>query len=141
MSFQTEKTLKILIVEDDLIDRKQMERLLSGSSIPISEVKYVEYLDKAFELLCQEDFDIVLLDLNLPDINGLDTLTEMTKRQPNIAKIAVIGEGGEELGLQAIAKGAQNYIVKGEFDTFTLTKSISSAIELKRTGEELAIKI
>jgi PAS domain S-box-containing protein len=132
------KPLKILTVEDDVIDRKQLERLLSKSALPGFEIQHTEYLRNALELLDKDDFDIVLLDLNLPDSSGLDTLVKVIERHPRIATIVITVLETEGLGLKAVAKGAQDYLVKGEFSIQTLSKSIYYAAERKKA--ELAVR-
>jgi len=130
------KRLKILVVEDDEIDKKQIERFLLRSSISC-DVEFTEYLDNALKLLNQREFDILLLDLNLPDSSGLGTLVAVEKAHPNLAKIVVTGECNEELGLEAVAKGAQDYLVKGKFDIDTLVRAINYSIERKKSEEAL----
>ena len=73
MSCNSIKPLKILTVEDSLIDRKQLELLLSKSTLPPFEIKHTEYLENASALLNTSDFDTAIPDLNLPDSSGLDT--------------------------------------------------------------------
>ena len=133
---RAEKTLQILIVEDDLIDRTQLERLLHRSTLSVRTTT-TEYLDRALELLKNNQIDVVLLDLNLPDSSGLDTLTVVSKEQPGAAIVVTTGQGGEELGLKAVAIGAQDYLIKGEFDTQMLTRSIHYSIERKKVEEAL----
>jgi len=132
------KALKIFTVEDDVVDRKQLERLLSKSARPTFEIKHTEYLRNALELLDEYDFDIVLLDLNLPDSSGLDTLVKVIEKHPCIATIVITALESKELGLKAVAKGAQDYLVKGEFNIQTLSKSIYYAAERKKA--ELAMR-
>ena len=136
MDFANAKRLKILVVEDDEIDKKQVERFLSRSSISY-DVEFTEYLDNALKLLDQREFDILLLDLNLPDSNGLGTLVAVEKAHPNLAKIVVTGECSEGLGLEAVAKGAQDYLVKGKFDIDILVRAINYSIERKKSEEAL----
>ncbi len=131
-----ENSLSILIVEDDLVDRTQLERLLHRSSLS-AKTTSTEYLENAIGLLKNNHFDVVLLDLNLPDSNGLDTLTTISKKNPSSSIVVTTGEGGEEMGLRAVAIGAQDYLVKGEFDTAALTKSIHYSIERKKVEEAL----
>jgi DNA-binding NtrC family response regulator len=126
------KPLKILIVEDDVIDRKQLERLLSKSTLSTSEVKHTEYLEHALEILDKDDFDIVLLDLNLPDSSGIETVVKVSEKHPCVASIVITGLDRKDLSLKAIAKGTQDYLVKGKFDIPTLSESIYSAIERKK---------
>jgi PAS domain S-box-containing protein len=138
MSPDSIKPLKILTVEDDVLDRKQLERFLSKSARPTFEIKHTEYLRNALELLDKDDFDVVLLDLNLPDSNGLDTLVKVIERHPRIATIVITVLESEEIGLKAVAEGAQDYLVKGEFNIQTLIKSIYYAAERKKA--ELAMR-
>ncbi len=129
--------LRILVIEDDIIDRTQMERLLARSAVPAGNVVSVDYLTKALAALKEQTFDILLLDLNLPDSSGLDTLVDLEHQHPEVPKIVVTGEGGEELGLVAVAKGAQDYLVKGQFDAHMLTRAMNYAIERKKSEEAL----
>ncbi len=73
MSYNSIKPLKTLIVEDNLINRKQLERLLSKSTLPPFEIKHAEYLENALALPNTDDFYTAIPDLNLPDSSGLDT--------------------------------------------------------------------
>ncbi len=132
MSITAENSLKILIVEDDIIDRKQLEKLLSKSSLKISEVKIADYLDVAFELMDEYEFDVVLLDLNLPDSERMETLLAFNEKYPNVAIIVCTGEGGDELGLETVGNGAQDYLIKGEFNSYALSKAIQYSIERKK---------
>ena len=124
--------LKILIVEDDVIDGKQLKRLLSKTTLPISKIIHTEYLDRALALLDTDDFDITLLDLNLPDSSGIDTVVKVRERHPCVANIVITGLDREGFNLKAIAEGAQDYLVKGKFDIHTLSESIYSAIDARR---------
>ena len=112
-----------------------MERLLIRSSLP-AKITTTERLESAIELLNSTHFDIVLLDLRLPDSAGLETLITLSKSQPKVPIIVTTGEGGEEMGLKAVANGAQDYLIKGEFNTQTLIKSIFYSIEHKKAEGE-----
>ena len=138
MNTKSVKTLKILIVEDDVIDRKQLERFLSKSSLCTYKVQCTEYLGNALELLDQDNFDITLLDLNLPDSSGIDTLAKISEKHPHVANIIVTGLDREDVILKAAVKGAQDYLIKGKFDRQMLSNSIHYAIKRKKT--ELAMR-
>lgn len=130
------KPLKILVVEDEPVNSKLLGEVLSDSPLFISEVGFAETAGAASKLLRDDHFDIVLLDLNLPDSTGLDTLRaindeESGKESSQVAIVVITGEYGEHTGLKAIARGAQEYLVKGRYDTYTLSKSIYYAIERK----------
>lgn len=134
------KPLKILVVEDDLVSRTQLHELLSKSPTPISETKFAETLEAAFELLNKNDFDVVLLGLNLPDNKGLPTLTKVSRKYPNVAIVVIEEEQGEEFGLKVIAEGAQEYLIKGNYNLECLSKSIRYAITRKLTQKVLDTK-
>ncbi|MHC4131987.1 MAG: PAS domain-containing sensor histidine kinase [Planctomycetota bacterium] len=129
--------LKILIVEDNSIDRELLKRFLSQSSLSISELKTASTLHKAFDILDQTDIDILLLDLNLPDSDGLDTLVSVDRKFPQLPIIVITGEFSEELGFKAVSCGAQEYLVKNCYNVQMLNKSVQYAIERKRIDNEL----
>jgi signal transduction histidine kinase len=129
--------IKILVVEDDPVNRILMEGLIKGFDIQVGQTAYVESLSDTMEHLNGNVFDVVLLDLNLPDSSGLDTLDSVLKQAPYMAVVVVTGEHGEDLGLQAVAKGAQEYMIKASFNKETLSRSIRYAIERKRAEEKL----
>ncbi len=137
MNLASTKPLNILVVEDDAIDRAGMRRLLAGSSLPLHDVVFVGNLNKATAALADGAFDILLLDLNLPDSDGLDTLIALEEDHPDVAKVVVTGADDEELGLRAVAAGAQDYLVKGRFNVDAITRVIHYSVERKKLEEAL----
>ena len=135
IKFDSSKPLEILIVEDELVNSKLLEAMLSKSPLGVSKVKSAQTLDAALALLAERHFDVVLLDLNLPDSTGLDTLTAISGQYPLVAIVVITGEYGDDTGLEAISSGAQEYLVKGKYDAYTLSKSIYYAIERKRAEQ------
>jgi PAS domain S-box-containing protein len=137
MQFDSTKPLRILIVEDDSANITLSRTLLGGSSLPISELESAESLNSALELLDKKHFDVVMLVLNLPDSKGLDTLAKINEQDHHAAIIVITGEYDEDFGLRAIANGAQEYLVKGMYNSPTLFKSIYYAVERKLAEEAL----
>jgi len=129
--------MRILIIEDDLVDRTLLQRMLAQTELPIAEIQYAESLGAALELLDKNHFDIVLLDLNLPDSSGIDTLIKLNEKHPGVANIVVTGESSEGLGLKTVSRGAQEYLAKGKFNIYSLSKSIYYAIERKKIENKL----
>ena len=129
--------LRILVLEDDTIDRKQMERLLAGSSASDYDLEFADRLERALAILAEREFDIMLLDLNLPDSVGLDTLCILEKKHPNLPKVVVTGGDDEQVGLEAVARGAQDYLVKGKFNARALARVIHYSVERKRSEQML----
>ncbi|HPS54515.1 MAG TPA: ATP-binding protein [Sedimentisphaerales bacterium] len=139
MSFNPTKPLRILIVENDLTSRTQLHQLLSESPLLISETKFTQTLKATLGILDENDFDVVLLNLNLPDTIGLNTLLKVTAKCPLAAIIVIADQQNEELELEAIASGAQEYLVKGCYDLETLTKSVRYALERKSVNKKLSL--
>ncbi len=132
--------LNILIVEDDIVDRKLLQRLLSQSALPISDIKSAECLDTALEFLGEEHFDVVFLDLGLPDSQGIESFIAIHTKTPNVPVIVISGLGDEETAVMAVKEGVQDYFVKGQIDSNLLTRSVRYAIERKRISKELTEK-
>jgi signal transduction histidine kinase len=123
--------LKVLVVEDDLVSRTLMGGMLAKVGIDASRHKMASSLAEGAAALRQDDIDAVLLDLNLPDSRGLDTLVTIATDYPEPAIIVVTGDYDDQLGLDSLAHGAQDYMVKGKFDVYLLRKAITYAIERK----------
>ncbi len=124
--------LKILIVEDDpgdLLLTKSILRKNTDFQADITSAK--TYLD-ASNILQNEPPDIVLLDLSLPDSQGLSTFTRLYKEAQNIPVIIMSGLSDETIATEAVKQGAQDYLVKGEYNTRFLSRSIRYAIERKQ---------
>ena len=137
METEVTQKLKILIVEDDLVDRKSLQRLLSKSSLPISDIKPAECLKTALGFLDKECFDVVFLDLGLPDSQGIESFNEIHAKTPNVPVIVISGLGDEEMAVMAVKKGVQDYFVKGQIDSNLLTRAVRYAIERKRISQIL----
>lgn len=129
--------IKILLVEDNDIDAQLTRDLLSEWSIEQFDITHVTRLSEAFTCLTRTRFDAVLLDLSLPDGHGLSTVHQMQAAHPTIAIIVLSGLSDQQLALQAVQNGAQDYLVKGEGQPALLARSIRYAIERKRAEERL----
>ena len=129
--------LKILVLEDDRVDKILLERMLEASSLTVSEIIYATLLEQALQFLQNQSFDVVLSDLNMPDSTGIKTLTKINEACPDAAIIAVTGQNDKKLGQQAIAEGAQDYLVKGDFDEYALSKSVTHAVQRKQAEKRI----
>ncbi len=129
--------LKILVVEDNVIDRRIIETMLQESSNPVAFLKSAETLAGAFQLLEQYSFDVVILDLNLPDSEGKDTLSSLSSKYPQVTIVINTGAYEDELGLHTLSYGAQDFLVKGKYTAYVLHKALYYALERKRLEREL----
>lgn len=130
------ENLDILIVEDDLVSRLFVENMLNISNLEIRDIKQAGTLEKALTILDENDIDVILLDLNLPDSNGLETLEFVRNKYHQKPIIVITGEEDEKIGLSAISHGAQEYLLKGKFNVDSLAISIRYGIERKESEEK-----
>ncbi|MCM0083179.1 PAS domain-containing protein [Geomonas sp. Red32] len=131
------KSLRILIVEDNPGDAELLKLLLPPDGT-IMKAGCVSRLSEAVSALKAGRVDLVFLDLGLPDSFGLDTLRALYREtRCSVPVIVLTGTCDDEVGVQAIREGAQDYLVKGEIDTKLLARSIKYAVERSRTEKAL----
>ncbi|MUG99985.1 response regulator [Scytonema sp. UIC 10036] len=129
--------MKVLLVEDNPGDvRLLQEFLLEVPSVEFV-LKQVEQLDEALKSLEEESFDVILLDLLLPDSQGLETFVKIHCQSPAIPVIVLTGFNDETLAIHAMQQGAQDYLVKAQVNGDLLFRSMRYAIERQRTEEAL----
>lgn len=129
--------LSILIVEDNPGDLFLLEELLRGSTLPIKQLIKVTSAGEACKALQKEEINLVLLDLSLPDSNGLQSYEMVDEYAGSIPIVVLTGLIDMEIALETMASGAQDYLIKGEFDEKLLEKSIQYSIERKKSQESL----
>ncbi len=136
------QTIKVLIVEDMLMIAKITEQMLKKAPANRYESTHRAKLSDALAALKSEDFDIVLLDLNLPDSRELDTLARVVETSPEVPIIVLTANNSDEMGLRGVKLGAQDFLLKGDFNYLTLDRAIIYSIErhrLQRTIRQLAV--
>lgn len=125
------KAIKILAIEDNALDSKLIKELLGNSQSELFDLTISESLDNGLTNIEKNKYDAVLLDLNLPDSTGFDTLLTIKQRYPLMPIIVITGESEENIGQDAVHHGAQDFISKEKINRDTLIKSIRYAIERK----------
>ncbi|MGD0014095.1 MAG: response regulator [Bryobacteraceae bacterium] len=120
------ETLRVLLVEDDEADVRLIEAALAGDS----HLTYIRAarLSEALERLGRERVDLILLDLGLPDSQGIDTLVRAHLAAPAVPIIVLTGLDDDDAALAALEHGAQDYLVKGRFDAPALRRAARYAI-------------
>jgi serine phosphatase RsbU (regulator of sigma subunit) len=126
-----EHRLSLLLVEDDRADALLVEELIADAAADIGFV-WAQSISDAEAKLADSRPDCVLLDLNLPDANGIDALRRLGKLDPTIPIIVLTGLTDEHFGILAVASGAQDYLVKGRVDPEMLRRAVVYSIERKR---------
>jgi Flp pilus assembly CpaE family ATPase len=123
---------KILLVEDNPGDVRLVKETLAGQYIANFEVAPAASLGQALIRLSGEQFDVILLDLSLPDAQGLETLGRVQSRAPSIPIVVMTGLSDESMAMRAVNEGAQDYLIKGEVDGNALARRLCFAIERSR---------
>lgn len=132
---------RVLLVEDVLMIAKITARMLAAAGGSF-ECTHTTTLADALAALDAQDFDLVLLDLNLPDSQELETVSRVIKAKPEVPIIVLTASTEADIGLRAVQLGAQDFLVKGEFNHVILERSARFAMErhrLQRTLRQLAV--
>jgi len=125
------QSLSLLLVEDDRADAVIVEDLIADGVADI-RVVWAQSMAHAERELASARPDCVLLDLHLPDANGLDALDRIAKRDATVPIVVLTGLNDEYFGASAVAAGAQDYLVKGRVEPEMLRRALLYAIERKR---------
>ncbi|MBW4614545.1 MAG: response regulator [Desmonostoc vinosum HA7617-LM4] len=129
--------LKVLLVEDNPGDILLLQELLKEVTTAIVDLVPAEQLAEALDCLANTTFDLILLDLSLPDSQGLQTFV-ITHHQAKATPIIVLtGIDDETLAIKAMQEGAQDYLVKGQVSGDLLVRSMRYAIERQRADDAL----
>ncbi len=131
--------LSILTVEDNSRDLFLLERMLRASCLEIDDFFSADTVKEASQILSAGQIDLVLLDLSLPDSFGIHSFLHLRPLVQKIPVIILTGTNDTEMGLEAIKEGAQDFLVKGEFDENLLARSIQYSLERKRNIESLRV--
>ncbi|MEO8286751.1 MAG: PAS domain S-box protein [Chloroflexota bacterium] len=124
--------LRVLLVEDNPSFADLMEAILNEGDYGNFYAVRAARLSDARDLMKESEFDVVLLDLSLPDSTGINTLTLLHQENPNLPVVVLTGTQDENLALDALRNGAQDYLVKGQNDNEVLVRAIRYAVERKR---------
>ncbi len=129
--------IHVLLVEDNPGDARLLrEAVKDAAGISISLV-HEQTLECALKRLDGEAFDVIMLDLSLPDAEGLETLERTHAHAPNLPIVVLTGLDDEALAVRAVREGAQDYLVKGQVTGQVLVRAMRYATERKRALEEL----
>ena len=130
--------IRVLLIEDSPGDARLVEIYLSQAAANYRLTR-CDRVGDGLERLEQESFDIVLLDLSLPDSTGIETFEKVYARGGGVAIVVMTGHDDSELALRAVREGAQDYLVKNHVDAPLLDRAIRYAIERKNYEEALRV--
>src|SRR4028118_2174643 len=129
--------LKILLVEDNPADADLLQEILNEADETQWSLVHVERLSEALHTLNENYFDVILLDLSLPDKQGLGTIAQTHEAAPDLPIVVLTGLNDKAIALEALRQGAQDYLVKGKIDSDLLVRAIRHAIERAQTLKRL----
>lgn len=123
--------LKILLIEDNPGDAVTIREMLKESDDMNYDISYTNRLDDGLKIIIKDNFDLILLDLCLPDSAGIDTFNIMKYNAPDIPIIVLTGLKEDILAVGAVGRGAEDYLVKDELNSDLLATSIKKAMHVK----------
>lgn len=124
----TSQPIRILLVEDSPSDAALVRELFSGVPDLVFEIEQVQRLSDALSRLEQQAFDVVLLDLGLPDSDGVDTFARLHRQAPDVPILVLTSLEDEATGLKAIRSGAQDFIGKKHLQSALLKTSVRYSV-------------
>ncbi|MEI8038241.1 MAG: response regulator [Verrucomicrobiota bacterium] len=134
-------TLRILVVEDNPADADLIRELLPESGPVIFQTECVSRLAAALDRLETPGIDLILLDLGLPDSQGLVTFQHVRRENAQIPVIVLSGMEDDELALAAVREGAQDYLSKRLLSAYLLSRAVRYAVERKQAELQIQIQL
>src|SRR5687767_2958492 len=129
--------ISVLLIEDNDDHVKFMRQLLASSETTAFDLHTAADVTRGIERLRDGGIQLILLDLTLPDSDGLETFIRVLEAAPDVPLIVLSGINDVALAVETVQLGAQDYLVKGHVDNHLLIRSMQYAIERKRTQLQL----
>jgi len=133
----TDKAITVLLIEDNPGDVRLIREFLSETKGVAFNLECADHLTTGAARFREGGIDVVLLDLGLPESQGLDTFMQARTEMPDVPIVVLTGLKDEAVGTEAVRGGAQDYLIKGEVDGKTLARAIHYAIERERISSRL----
>ncbi len=135
-AYMTDKKIRLLLLEDNLRDARLIREQLAGDET-FFDVLFATNLSEGLEILRSQNFDAALLSLELPDGSGLKCIKSLLSRNPSLPVIVLAGHDDEKMAMEAVRRGAHDYLIKGSTSISFLPRIIRYAMERKNTQREL----
>jgi PAS domain S-box-containing protein len=133
----SEERIRILLIEDNPGDARLIRELLAETAVSIPSLECFERLPAGLKRVAEGGIDVILLDLGLPDSQGLDTFFRTYDQAEEVPIVVLTGLDDKTLAMQAMRAGAQDYLIKGRMDGNLLIRAIRYAIERKQSEKVL----
>lgn len=134
----TSSPLRVLLVEDNPAAVELLETLLKVTPSTSIQIVHAQSLREALRLLGEQNFDAVLVDLGLPNSQGLEAVYQIQSQNPEIPVVVLTGLNDETVAIRSVQQGAQDCLIKGEISGHLLVRSIKYAVERKRAQQTLS---
>lgn len=131
------EAFRVLVIEDNPGDARLLREALAEARESAFALTWCNCLQAGLEALQRETFDLVLLDLGLPDCVGLQTFQKVHEEAPEVPVVVLSGLDDEAVAMEAVQGGAQDYLVKGEVTGHLLVRAIRYAIERERAEQHI----
>jgi diguanylate cyclase (GGDEF)-like protein/PAS domain S-box-containing protein len=132
-------SLKILLIQSDPSTADKIRAALPAAGSGSFDVEWVRQLSQGLARLSKGGIDAVLLQLSLPDSHGIETFDKLFAIAPDVP-ILILGNGNEALAKEAVGRGAQDYLLAGHLDSYSLPRALRNAIERKAVGDALYVE-
>ncbi len=129
--------MHVLLIEDNETDAVLIREILAEAEGAIFDLEWADRLSAGLERLDKGGVDVILLDLGLPDSQGLETLSRANAQAPEVPIVVLTSLADEMLGVEAVRRGAQDYLVKGQVGSNLLGRALRYAIERQQLLVEL----
>jgi len=135
-----DRKIKVLLIEDDPVDTRLFQKMLWATIDSPFTLECANNLSDGIVHLGKTHFDVVLLDLGLPDSFGLEALVKVRAQAPRVPIVILTGQNDEKLSINALQHGAQDYLIKKHINADALRRCLLYAIERKQIEKALWIK-
>lgn len=129
--------LRVLLVEDNPGDADLIREMLPSGEDEGFTIHCVQRLSEAVSFLGKGEADLTLLDLGLPDSDGIDTIRVVRKAAPNVPVVVLTGNDDEKIGIAAVRDGAQDYLLKGQTPGYHLSRVLRYAVQRQNAEDKL----
>ncbi len=126
-----------MLIEDNAGDARLIQEMLAEEKLGIGNLERVDRLSKGLDRLAAGGIDAILLDLGLPDSQGLSTFEKIDEATKQVPILILTAFKDDALALEAVRRGAQDYLIKGKVDGALLVRAITYAIERKKSDEAI----
>lgn len=130
-------SIKVLLIEDNPGDARLIQEAFADAHNSSFDLLWVDLLDKGIDLAAKHFFDVILLDLSLPDSQGISSIITIREKAPIVPIVVLTGLNDEKTAISAMQHGAQDYLIKGQVNSAIIVRSIRYAIERHRLQGEL----